>query len=172
MPMTYKLRRAGASDMPAIYRMIAEGRESLAARGVDQWQTDAPGAPEFARDCALAQLWVLTDESGAPCASAALCFGDDPSYRVITDGAWENPPPYAAIHRVAVAGRCRGRGVAGILFDRLCRIARDAGVPSVRVDTHENNRSMRRALEKSGFVYRGRVRTLQGRPRVAYEKSL
>ena len=33
--MEFRLRRAGQSDMPHIYRMIAEGRASLAARGVD-----------------------------------------------------------------------------------------------------------------------------------------
>ena len=31
---------------------------------------------------------------------------------------------------------------------------------------------MRRALEKSGFVLRGCIRTANGEPRVAYEKQL
>ncbi len=158
--------------MYAIHRMIADGRASLFARGVDQWQDVFPGEGDFARDIALAQLWVLADGADAPVAVAALCFGEDPSYRVITDGGWLGNPPYAAIHRVAVSDPCKGRGVAGVLFAALCGVARDSGCRTVRVDTHEDNRSMRRALEKSGFVYRGRIQTAHGSPRVAYEKDI
>ncbi|MEA4822699.1 MAG: GNAT family N-acetyltransferase [Clostridiaceae bacterium] len=168
----YKLRRACGTDMYAIHRMITDGRASLKSRGVDQWQDFFPGERDFARDIALAQLWVLTDDANAPIAVAALCFGEDPSYRVITEGDWLGSLPYAAIHRVAVSNGCKGRGVAGILFRALCGIARDSGCRTVRIDTHEDNASMRRALEKSGFAFRGRIRTTHGSPRVAYEKDL
>ncbi len=168
----FTLRRARQPDMPAVYRMIAEGRASLAARGIDQWRVFCPDKKTFGYDLALGQLWVLADEASTPVAVAALCFGEEPGYRQITEGRWSAVAPYCAIHRVAVSEACRGRGIAGILFAALCGKAAACGIRWVRVDTHEDNAGMRRALEKSGFVLRGRIRTVHGEPRVAYEKQL
>ena len=170
--MGFRLRRAGQSDMPHIYRMIAEGRASLAARGVDQWRVFYPNAAAFAHDLCLAQLWVLADEDDTPAAVAALCFGEEPGYRAITDGAWASDAPYAAIHRVAVSEARKGQGVAGNLFASLIAVAAQNGIDRVCCDTHRDNASMRRSLEKSGFVLRGCIRTEHGEPRVAYEKLL
>ena len=167
--MEFRLRRAGQADMPHIYRMIAEGRASLAARGVDQWRVFYPA---FAHDLCLAQLWVLADEADKPAAVAALCFGEEPGYRAITEGAWASDAPYAAIHRVAVSEARKGQGVAGNLFASLIAVAAQNGIDRVCCDTHRDNASMRRALEKSGFVLRGCIRTEHGEPRVAYEKLL
>ncbi len=170
--MRYVLRRAGQADMPVIRRMIAEGRASLADRGIDQWRIHYPDDTAFGGDLAVGQLWVLSGPDGAPVAVAALCFGEDPTYRCITDGRWTGDALYAAIHRVAVSAALRGQGIAGELFGALCAVAAQSGMRWVRADTHADNASMRRALEKSGFKLRGRIRTAHGEPRVAYEKRL
>lgn len=41
----------------------------------------------------------------------------------------------------------------------------------MRIDTHENNTPMRRALEKSGFRYCGIIRIFNGDARIAFQKS-
>ena len=170
--MRYVLRRAGQADMPVIRRMIAEGRASLAERGIDQWRVHYPDDAAFACDLAVGQLWVLSGPDGTPAAVAALCFGEDPTYRRMTDGRWTEDAPYAAIHRVAVSASLRGQGIAGELFGALCAAAAQNGMRWVRADTHSDNASMRRALEKSGFVLCGKIRTAHDEPRVAYEKRL
>ena len=51
-----------------------------------------------------------------------------------------------------------------------CDTARDLGMDSVRIDTHEGNVVMRRMLEKNGFVHCGTIYLMNGDARVAYEK--
>ena len=90
-----------------------------------------------------------------------LTPGDEPTYRIIEDGAWPEDLPYATIHRMASAGQVRGIGQ--FCIDWCLR----QGLP-VRADTHADNVYMQRALEKSGFVRCGRIYTEDGSPRWAY----
>ena len=90
-----------------------------------------------------------------------LIPGDEPTYRIMEDGAWPEDLPYATIHRMASAGQVRGIGQ--FCIDWCLR----QGLP-VRADTHADNVYMQRALEKSGFVRCGRIYTEDGSPRWAY----
>ena len=90
-----------------------------------------------------------------------LSPGDEPTYRIMEDGAWPEDLPYATIHRMASAGQVRGIGQ--FCIDWCLR----QGLP-VRADTHADNVYMQRALEKSGFVRCGRIYTEDGSPRWAY----
>ena len=85
---------------------------------------------------------------------AVFCLipGDEPTYRIVEDGAWPEDLPYATIHRMASAGQVRGIGQ--FCIDWCLR----QGLP-VRADTHADNVYMQRALEKSGFVRCGRIYT-------------
>ena len=97
------------------------------------------------------------------------------AYDVI-DGSWLTRGPYASIHRVCVRDGSKGRGVAGAMFAHGFELARQAGFDSVRIDTHPENRPMRRALEKAGFVLCGTIRLVRGGEkgdlRLAYERVL
>jgi len=94
-----------------------------------------------------------------------FAVGEDPTYRVIEDGAWLNDRPYGVIHRIAGDGSIRGiltRAVefAGARFDYL------------RIDTHEKNIPMQNALKKQNFTQRGVIYLRDGNPRLAYDKLL
>ena len=112
-------------------------------------------------DIRLGQSYVV-ESRGRIQAVFAMIPGEDPTYRVI-EGAWLDDGPYCAVHRVASRGE--EHGLATEIFRWVLERH-----PNVRIDTHEQNRPMRRALEKNGFVPCGRIWTLSGSPRIAYQK--
>ena len=62
----------------------------------------------------------------------------------------------------------------GAILSFALVLARDNGKKSVRVDTHQDNASMRKSLEKNGFLYKGELTLLEGSEkgdmRLGYEK--
>ena len=76
------------------------------------------------------------------------------------------------MHRVAVSSDARRTGAASELMQFAAEYARDAGLGSVRIDTHEGNIRMRGMLEKNGFSLCGVICLKNGDPRVAYEKRI
>jgi len=164
-------RPARESDVEAyIIPAFEAARGYLCSRGVDQWQDGYPDRAAVEGDLASGRAYVL-ETSGRAVAYAALCFGDEPTYAEI-NGAWKNDLPYAAVHRVAVADGYKGMGLAGQLFSGLEAAALERGVSELRCDTHADNRSMRRHLEKCGFEFCGGIRLANGDPRLAYQKHI
>ena len=98
-------------------------------------------------------------------ATFALIEGPDPTYACIYDGEWQNANPYFVIHRVAsMAGV---HGIMRAVLDYAFTLT-----DTIRIDTHEDNRTMRALLEKYGFVYCGVIFLENGDPRLAFQKSL
>jgi len=99
----------------------------------------------------------------------------EPSYAEI-DGQWLTDGAYASMHRVCVADEFKGQGVAGRMFAEGFRMAREMGLPSMRIDTHPGNIPMQHAIAKAGFTYCGRIILVggdeAGQERWAYEKIL
>ena len=173
-----EFRQSQNGDIEQIVRIAEDAKAFLRANGVSQWQRGSyPDRALFAADVADGIGYVMAD-GDCICAVCAVTFGDEPSYRHLVKGAWltGNDAVYATIHRSAVASECRGQGVAGRLFASVCELAASRGVGSVRVDTHPDNRAMRSALEKAGFVPCGELVLDRceeaGDPRIGYERIL
>ena len=96
-----EFRPARAGELPRLCEMLESAKERLRLLGLTQWQSGIPNGEMLAADIAAGRSFVLA-EQGELLASAAICFGEDESYREI-DGAWPNNEPYAAIHRVFTA---------------------------------------------------------------------
>ena len=127
-----------------------------------QWTGDYPGAVDVQEDITHGIGWVL--EEGNILAYAALRSGDEPTYAHI-EGAWHGDAPYLTLHRVAVAEY--GRGLCGQVFAHAAQMA-----DWLRIDTHEQNAPMRRAIEKFGFEECGIIYVEDGSPRIAYDKKI
>ena len=166
-----RLRPATADDLPDAGRMFDDAREYLGSHGVDQWQDGYPPRELLEEDVALGAAYVV-EIAGRPVAYAALRRGEDPTYRVIRDGAWPDEKPYATVHRMVVDRGHKGTGLAAFVFGEFARICRGEGLGALRCDTHRDNRSMRRALEKNGFAECGTIYLESGAARVAYHKPL
>jgi hypothetical protein len=126
-----------------------------------QWGRFYPTEELIAEDVAFGRCRVFT-ENGEIHAAFALCPGEEPTYRVIENGAWPNNAPYIAIHRVASDGVLHG----------VFRAAADycaALCGHIRVDTHADNLVMQRQIEKYGFRKCGVIHVANGSPRIAYQ---
>lgn len=159
--MKLTVRRAAAADLPTLLKIFDNARAFMRTHGnPHQWPDSYPGAARLAAEIERGVCYVVMGQ-GAIQAVFCLIPGDEPTYRIIEDGAWPEDLPYATIHRMASAGQVRGIGQ--FCIDWCLR----QGLP-VRADTHADNVYMQRALEKSGFVRCGRIYTEDGSPRWAY----
>ncbi len=162
------------NDIPALLDLFDEARRTIAALGIDQWQHGGPCLEIVDLDITLGRSYTVWHE-GELCGTFVIISNGEPAYDEITDGHWltgDKFKDYLAIHRVAVAVKMRGRGVADEIIAYAAEFARSLGRRSLRIDTHRGNVVMRRMLEKHGFVHCGTVFLQNGDPRVAYEKII
>lgn len=154
-----KVTSAEISRIEDIYEVArAFMRESGNAT---QWGTSYPSRSLIFSDIEKGELYGVYGED----LEAVFVFtrGEDPTYSYI-DGEWLNPLPYRAVHRVASAGRVRG--MISVIMDYCF-----SRCESIRIDTHENNIAMQKALEKYGFSQCGTIYLENGEPRIAYQKQ-
>ena len=167
-----KFTLAKKEHLPALCAITDAAKAQLKRLGVDQWQKGYPNEAIWVSDVETGITWVA-EEQGEVLGAFMFATAPEASYEVI-DGAWlTEGTAYGSFHRVCVAEASKGKGVAGALFRHGFALAKQAGLPSVRIDTHEGNLPMRRALEKAGFTFCGRITLIggseDGDPRLAYE---
>ena len=159
------IRKARIEELDALMQIYADARAFMQQTGnPDQWWDFYPPR-DLIREDIERGLCHVCEEDGERFAVFYYCKEDDPSYRVIEDGAWLNNLPYGVVHRIAVAKR--GRGVAKFCFDYAL-----SQCGNLKIDTHRNNLPMQKALEKNGFTYCGVIRIYNGDERIAYQKAL
>ena len=158
-----EIRNAIISDLDTVMDIYAAARSFMRAQhNPTQWQGGYPSRELVLSDIESGNLYVVC-EGEELLAVFFFKVGEDETYKIIYDGEWKTGEPYAVIHRVAV--RKSGRGIAAEIFG-YC-YARHA---NLRIDTHEDNLPMQRALLKNGFLYCGRIYLKDGSPRLAYQR--
>lgn len=166
-------RNTEDKDREQVVNLWRQAQSYFKEQGIDQWQDGYPNEESLEEDMAEGASYVLAGEDGEILATAFISFGGEPDYQIIYDGSWEEEAPYGVVHRVAVTPERKGQGLAGILLDHAAAMCRDRGIGSLRMDTHEDNRSMQRMLSKNGFVRRGIIYLgRDGARRVAFEKKI
>ena len=166
-----KIRKSGSQDMDRIMEIIAMAVEYMHSHGIAQWCDGYPQREQFLSDIARGESYVCILD-GEIAGTAALSLREEPNYLKIYNGCWLTSARYGVIHRIAVDDRRKGCGIAKAFVDYIEKMCINAGISAVRVDTHEDNRSMRRFLEKQGYIYCGMIHLPDGAPRMAYEKVL
>ena len=166
------IRNAKPEDAARILEIIESAKLSIRALGIDQWQNGYPNLESIHADIESGIGRVL-EENGVILAAAAVYIGNEPTYDRIYDGKWltENST-YGIIHRIAVAPEGKNRGAASAMMDYCTALSREAGVSSLRCDTHSGNVIMRHTLEKNGYHHCGTIYLADGSARVGYEKIL
>ena len=162
--MNLTVRRAAWEDLPRIEEIYAYARAFMAAHGnPNQWGKTHPPREQLEQDIAEGNLYVVTAGDTIHGVFFFL-IGPDPTYSYIENGAWHADRPYGTIHRIA------GDGSGGIL-----RAAVEFGkqrTDYLRIDTHEDNIVMQRAVEKQGFRRCGTIYLADGSPRIAYDLTV
>lgn len=159
------LRKSTLQDIPVILQLVDEARQKMVAEGnIHQWSNGHPSREQFEEDVARGVSYVM-EEGGEVVATFALVEGPDPTYSIIYDGQWLNDRPYYVIHRIASGSKAHGvmRTALNYAFSLT---------DTVRIDTHADNHTMQRLLEKYGFVYCGIIHLKNGDLRLAYQKTV
>ena len=156
-----RVRKAEVSDYEQIMKIYRFAQDFMIEAGnPNQWGHFYP-APELVKsDIEQGVCHVIADEETVH-GVFALFGGQEPTYRCIENGSWLNDEPYVTIHRIAGDGQAHG----------IFRCAADyckSISPNVRIDTHENNITMQRQIEKAGFKRCGTIYVENGSPRIAY----
>lgn len=166
------IRKATACDIDDIMPIFEEARRTIAMLGIDQWQNGYPNREVVSEDVKLNRSYVLVKD-GAITGTFALIEDGEPLYDKIENGHWisgDDNRSYNAVHRVAIAVSSRGSGAASEMLGFVFDMTKMSKKSSVRIDTHEGNRVMRRMLEKNGFTPCGTIHLENGDPRIAYER--
>ena len=170
----YSIRELKPNDKESVLAIWSEGRSFLKEKGVSQWQRgDYPGEDAFLDDLAENRGRVVVSESTVV-AVFAFTLTPELSYTTLK-GSWKTEEgEYLTIHRTAVKMEEKGKGLMGIILSYAMEEAARNKKKSVRIDTHKDNKTMQRSLEKNGFENMGELTLLsgseEGDKRLGYEK--
>ena len=157
------IRKAKVSDLNSILRVYETAREYMRQNGnPDQWGKHKPPKALLEDDIRKGELFVGENDEGDIHFVFAFILGEDPTYSYIEDGAWLSDEPYGTIHRIASDGTVSGVVKTAVDY---CRKT----ISNIRIDTHENNKTMQHVLEKLGFLRCGIIYLEDGAPRIAYQ---
>jgi isopentenyldiphosphate isomerase/ribosomal protein S18 acetylase RimI-like enzyme len=161
------IRKAKIEDVKTIDKIYTDARAFMRkSDNLKQWDGGYPTVSDIEADIADKTLYVVTDKGEI---NGVFCCMEkpEPTYEKIYEGEWKNGGEYRAVHRIAVAEGCHGKGIARICFDFALSFC-----GSVRIDTHRDNIPMQKALLKCGFEYCGIIYLKNGDERLAYQKTI
>ena len=157
----FEIRKASKDDFETVMSVYRIAQDYMIRSGnPTQWGHFYPEGELIESDIAEGICRVICDGTMIR-GVFALIENGEPLYRRIEGGVWLNDEPYLTIHRIASDGQAHG----------IVRCAADhckAMANNIRIDTHEDNRTMQKQLEKCGFVKCGTIYLANGSPRIAY----
>lgn len=164
-------RIATESDIDKIMEIIKQAQEYLKKKGVEQWQDNYPNLNIINDDIDKRKGYVL-EKDDTIVATVAVSFNDEKTYEKIYNGKWITENEYAVIHRIAVDNNYKGKRLSSEILAHIEIMCLQRNVHSIKVDTHKQNKSMRKMLSNNGFQYCGIIYLENGSERVAYEKVI
>lgn len=140
-------------DFEEVFALCLEARQTLAKRGVNQWQTGFPDHSSITEDLESGNCFAFLSEDGKIAAMTRLNFEPEEMYEHLLTGAWlTGKAGYATTHRTVVSPAFRSTGLSDRLLEEAAKRAKHAGCISLRVDTHRDNTAMRALIRRQGFT--------------------
>ena len=164
MKSAIKIRKSVSEDIPSIIRVFESARKFMRLKdNPNQWNDGYPGEKDVLKDIANGNSYVGINPEGEIVMTFAFIKGEDPTYKNIFDGQWLNNEDYGTIHRIASNGKNSGvlKAACDFCFQN---------VENIRIDTHEDNSPMLKALENLNFSQCGIIYCRDGSPRIAFQK--
>lgn len=166
-----EFRKAVESDIDRIMDIIRQAQAYFKKEGIDQWQNNYPNDEVIRDDIENGYGYVLLKE-GEIVGTVAVSFDGEKTYNKIYGGKWLSNLPYAVIHRLAIDSNFKGQGLASVIIKNIEKMCLNRDIHSIRIDTHEDNKSMQRLIEKNGFQYCGIIYLEDNSERLAFEKLI
>jgi ribosomal protein S18 acetylase RimI-like enzyme len=166
-----KLALSATSNLPSMMQIVSDAQNYLAELGIDQWQNGYPNEEVLLNDISNTESYCVSDDEGQIMGMTMFTNRPEPTYNSI-DGSWltADDAAYGVIHRLAVSNRFRSHGVAKFIFEQCEAQLKANKVPSMRIDTHEENKGMQKLISQLGYEYCGVILLENGDKRLAYEK--
>ncbi|MBE6813095.1 MAG: N-acetyltransferase [Ruminococcaceae bacterium] len=159
------IRHTRKEDLPRLLEIYAIARRFMAENGnPTQWKTNKPAPERVKQDIEENLNFVGVDDNDIIRFVFVFFTCPEPTYSYIENGAWLNDAPYGTIHRVATDGTVHGAMGEIVNF---CRQTTE----NLRIDTHENNIPMQKALAKNGFKKCGTIYLEDGDSRIAFQRT-
>ena len=163
-----KLRLTTTNDLNAVMTIINQAKKYFKEQGINQWQDGYPNENSIINDIDHQEAYVL-EINGEIVATAMISKALEPNYNYI-DGKWLQNANYITVHRIAIRNDQKGNGLAKIIMDEAAKLY--PKLPSIRIDTHDDNLSMQHFLTKYGFTHCGTIYLENKETRRGYEKIL
>ena len=165
------LRTAKKYELERVMKIIEDGKEFLKEQGVNQWQHGSPSRDEIINDI-NERISYVYEKSGEIVATAMLTTFDVDYENYPT--FWSENSSYLAIHRLATSKQFRNQGIAREFMEDIYLFAKSQNIKYLRIDTHLDNKIMRKFLSRFGFEEKGIIKLtmkniLEDKERVAYE---
>jgi len=158
----YSIALAKEKDLPIINKIYETARSFMKANGnKTQWKDNYPESDLIKEDIESKRLFVISGEDSVIHAVFVFMIGKDKSYEKIT-GSWLLDTEYGVIHRVASDGKIPK------IMDKVVAFC-EKQIPHLRIDTHEDNKTMQKAVEKLGFKRLGIIQLDDRSFRILYE---
>lgn len=159
-----EIRKSTPDDLDTLLQLYADARDFMAKNGnPSQWGSTYPSAALVQSDIDKGYSYVCI-QNGQIAGTFYFKTGEDPSYREIFDGSWLNELPYGVIHRITSAAGTKG--VASFIFQWCFQ---QCG--NLKIDTHDDNLPMQKALRKNGFINCGTIYLEDGSKRIAFQRE-
>lgn len=159
-------RKATSTDIPSIWEILKSAIKRRKQDGSNQWQDGYPNPEVITDDIEQGVGYVLMRDDEIV-GYVAILINDEPEYANLK-GQWLTNDDFVVYHRVAIAEKWLGQGLAKELLGHIEDFARAKGINSIKADTNFDNIPMLRLFEKLGYKYCGEV-YFRGSPRKAYE---
>ena len=165
------LRTTKEYELERVMKIIEEGREFLKEQGVNQWQHGSPSRDVIINDINVGISYIY-EKSGELVATAMLTTLDEDYENYPT--FWSENSSYLAIHRLATSKQFRNQGIAREFMEDIYLFAKSHNIKYLRIDTHLDNKIMRKFLSRFGFEEKGIIKLtmkniLEDKERVGYE---
>ena len=152
------IRLANTSDTNRIFEIYEYARAYMKAHGnPNQWGDNRPEKSLTKDDIKNQRCYVMEDE-GHIFACFVFTIGFEKEY----EAKFPSKDKYGVIHRVASDGSKRG------IVERIVDFAKGK-VNFLRIDTHEDNKTMQKCIERQNFKKLGIIYLEDKSPRILYE---
>ena len=158
-----EIRKSTMQDLEQIMALYADARQFMRENGnPDQWGDAYPARALIQADIGAGKSYVCIQE-GELVATFYFAVEEEPTYRVIEQGAWQAGGPYGVVHRITAARNVRGAAsyCLGWCYGQC---------GNIRIDTHRKNLPMQRCLRRNGYQYCGVIHIADGSERIAFPK--
>lgn len=163
------IRKALLEDIDDIMPIFYEAVEYLKNNNVNQWQNNSINKDKIIDDIKNEIGYVVFDEKII--AYFVILEKEEKTY-INIDGKWLNDDPYYIIHRFCIKNEYKGKNIGSFIIDYCKKYAINNNIYNLRIDTHKDNKSMIRLIEKNNFVYCGIIVVLDNTLRLAYQLNL